>query len=320
MKTVLIVGSMAYDEIETPRGRSGKILGGAATYSALAASYFDVDVKMLSVVGEDFKQEYFDILSNHGIDISGIEVKKGEKTFHWAGKYLEDMNQRKTLLTDLNVLENFDPVVPDNFKNPEILLLGNLSPRVQLSVINQLESKPKLIVLDTMNFWITTALDELQEVISKVDLLTINEEEAYLLSGEYTVRAAAEKILKMGPRFLIIKKGEHGAMLFDKQKMFFAPALPLYEVFDPTGAGDTFAGGLCGFMAFCGDYGFENLKNGVIAGSVLASFTVESFGTDRLRSVDEDEIYSRIDEFIELVSFNFPKKDIIFNTKKVKQL
>ncbi len=309
---------MAYDDIETPHGRSGKILGGAATYSSLAASYFDVEVKVISVVGGDFKQSYFDLLKSHQIDIEGIDVKKDEKTFYWHGRYYEDMNRRQTLITDLNVLEKFDPVVPQSYKTPDILLLANLSPSVQMSVIKQLDAKPKLIVLDTMDFWIMTMLEELREVISQIDVLTINDQEAYLLSGEHSLRSAAEKILQMGPKYIIIKKGEHGALLFSKDKVFFAPAMPLYRVFDPTGAGDTFAGGLCGFMATTDDYSFDNLKNGVIAGSVLASFTVENFGTRRLENITQPEIVKRIQEFIELVKFDFPDSLNIFNKNNIK--
>ena len=313
MRQLVIVGSLAYDDIETPRGRSGRVLGGAAAYSALAASYFDLSVNVISIVGGDFKQEFFDLFTRHGIDIQGVEVHQDEKTFYWAGKYYEDMNQRQTLITDLNVLEKFDPVAPEAYREPDILLLANLSPVVQYKVIKQMRRRPKLIVLDTMDFWIMTMLEELSLVLKEIDLLTINDQEAYMLSGKRTLRAAAEEILDMGPRYLIIKKGEHGAMLFSKDKMFFAPALPLLEIFDPTGAGDTFAGGLCGYMATTDDYSFENLKNGVIAGSVLASFTVEKFGTDRLASLKQQEIVQRIEDFIELVKFDFPKSSQIFN-------
>jgi len=314
MRQLVVVGSLAYDDIETPRGRSGRILGGAAAYSALAASYFDLKVNVISVVGEDFRKEYLNLFSQkHGIDIKGIEIKQNEKTFYWAGKYFEDMNHRQTLITDLNVLEKFDPIVPDTYKEPDILLLANLSPVVQLKVISQMCRRPKLIVLDTMDFWIMTMLEELKQVLQKIDLLTINDQEAYMLSGEHTLRAAAKKILDMGPRYLIIKKGEHGALLFAQDKLFFAPALPLFEIFDPTGAGDTFAGALCGYLATTDDYNFSNLKNGVIAGSVLASFTVEKFGTDRLLSLKQNEIIQRINDFIELVKFDFPNNLYIFN-------
>ncbi len=313
MKQVVIVGSMAYDDIETPYGKSGKVLGGAATYSSLASSYFNVDVKIISIVGGDFKKEYFDLLRSHGIDLEGVDIHENEKTFYWAGKYYEDMNRRQTLITDLNVLEKFDPVVPESYKEPDILLLANLSPVVQLKVINQLKRRPNLIVLDTMDFWIMTMLEELTEVIEKIDVLTINDQEAFLLSGEHTLRAAANKILDMGPKYIIIKKGEHGALLFSREKAFFAPALPLYKVFDPTGAGDTFAGGFCGFIATTDDISFENLKNGVIAGSVLASFTVEDFGTKRLQNLKHQDIIERINEFIELVKFDFPEPTKILN-------
>ncbi len=313
MRQLVIVGSLAYDDIETPRGRSGRVLGGAAAYSALAASYFDLSINVISIVGGDFKQEFFDLFSSHNIDLQGVEVHQHEKTFYWAGKYYEDMNQRQTLITDLNVLEKFDPTVPDSYREPDILLLANLSPVVQFKVIKQMNRRPRLIVLDTMDFWIMTMLEELMQVLKEIDLLTINDQEAYMLSGKRTIRAAAEEILKMGPRYLIIKKGEHGALLFSKDKMFFAPALSLPDIFNPTGAGDTFAGGLCGFMATSDDYSFENLKSAVIAGSVLASFTVEKFGTERLASLKQTEIMQRIDDFIELVKFDFPKTSHIFS-------
>ncbi len=318
MRQLVIVGSLAYDDIETPHGRSGRILGGAAAYSALAASYFNLGINIISIVGGDFRKEFFTLFEKHGIDTTGIEVRPEEKTFYWAGKYHEDMNYRQTLITDLNVLEKFDPVVPDNYKNPDILLLANLSPLVQYKVIKQMETRPKLIVLDTMDFWIMTMLEELSQVLKEIDVLTINDQEAYMLSGEHTIRAAAEKILSMGPRYLIIKKGEHGALLFSRDKIFFAPALPLSHIFDPTGAGDTFAGGLCGYMATTDDYSFDNLKNGVIAGSVLASFTVEQFGTVRLSNLKRSEILQRIEDFIELVKFTFPNTDEIFNKNNGK--
>ncbi len=315
MKQVLIVGSMAYDEIETPNGRSGKILGGAATYSSLAASYFDVNVNIISIVGGDFKKEYLDLLKSKGIDLTGLEIKQNEKTFYWHGKYSENMNQRQSIATDLNVLEKFNPIVPGTYREPDILLLANLSPIVQHSVIKQLNKKPQLIVLDTMDFWIMTMLEELLAVIKEIDILTINDQEAYLLSRQNSVKAAAEKILEMGPKYVIIKKGEHGALLFSKEKAFYAPAMPLEQVFDPTGAGDTFAGGLCGFMASTGTYTFDNLKNGVIAGSALASFTVEDFGTNRLQNIKQNEIINRINNFIELVKFDFPITNKIFAKK-----
>ncbi len=316
MRQLVIVGSLAYDDIETPRGSSGRMLGGAAAYSALAASYFDLSVNVISIVGGDFRKEFFDLFTNQNVDISGVEVHPDEKTFFWAGKYYEDMNRRQTLITDLNVLEKFDPEAPEAYREPEILLLANLSPLVQYKVIKQMKRRPKLIVLDTMDFWIMTMLEELMQVLKEIDVLTINDQEAYMLSGKHTIRAAAEEILGMGPKYLIIKKGEHGALLFSKEKIFFAPALPLLEIFDPTGAGDTFAGGLCGYMATTGDYSFENLKNGVIAGSVFASFTVERFGTERLVSLRQEEIIQRIDDFIELVKFDFPKSQHIFNKNK----
>ncbi len=312
MSQILVVGSIAYDWIKTPYGDTGKILGGAAIYSSLAASYFNVDVSIVSVVGGDFKEEYFDLLNRLGIDTHGIEVKRHGKTFFWMGEYLEDMNKRRSLKTELNVLQDFNPVLEEQYRSPDILLLGNLTPTVQQSVLEQLDKRPSLIVLDTMDFWINTMREDLVKVISQIDVLTINDQEAYLLSGKKTVRAAAQEILKMGPKYVIIKKGEHGALLFGQNQMFFAPALPLYVVLDPTGAGDTFAGGFCGYLATTEDYGFENIKNAVISGSVLASFTVEDFGTHKLEKLTRRDILKRLNEFIELVKFDFPNPEKIF--------
>ena len=308
MNNLLIVGSVAFDAIETPFGKTDKILGGAATYISLAASYFDVKSKVISVVGNDFPEEHIKLLEKHKIDTSGIDIKADGKTFFWSGKYKNDMNTRDTLVTELNVLGDFDPKVPKNYQNADVLMLGNLSPVVQSSVIDQMENKPKLIVMDTMNFWMDIMLSDLKNTISKVDVLTINDEEARQLSGEYSLHVAAKKIMKMGPEYLIIKKGEHGAFLFNKDNIFYAPALPLEEVFDPTGAGDTFAGGFCGYLAKTNDFSFANMKNAVIAGSALASFTVEKFGTEKLQEINKELIYNRIQDFIELVDFQYPKR------------
>ncbi|MEL7270033.1 MAG: PfkB family carbohydrate kinase [Bacteroidota bacterium] len=304
MSKLLAVGSIAFDEIETPFGKTGKILGGAATFIGLAASQFKIDIGVVSVVGEDMPQEYLDILKDRGIDISGVEIIKGGKTFYWKGKYHNDLNSRDTLITELNTLGDFDPVVPNNYKDADIVMLGNLHPSIQLSVIAQMEKKPKLIVLDTMNFWMDNTWDELMEVIGKIDVITINDEEARQLTEEYSLVAAAEKIQEMGPRYVVIKKGEHGALLFHEDKVFFAPALPLREVFDPTGAGDTFAGGFAGFITEARNISFESMKNGIIQGSNLASFCVERFGIERMLSLEKSEIDERLHQFKELTQFN----------------
>lgn len=303
MGRLLIVGSVAFDAIETPFGKTDKILGGAAAFIALAASKFNVESAVVSVVGEDFPQKYLDLLSDNRVDISAIDVVKGGKTFFWKGKYHNDLNSRDTLETQLNVLADFNPKVPDNYKNAQVLMLGNLNPSVQLSVISQMERKPELIVLDTMNFWMDNALEELKEVISKVDVITINDEEARQLSGEYSLVKAAAKIHQMGPKYIVIKKGEHGALLFHNEEVFFAPALPLEEVFDPTGAGDTFAGGFSGYLAKTEDFSFQNMKNAVIQGSNLASFCVEKFGTQRLQNLEPISIYKRLEQFKKLTQF-----------------
>lgn len=303
MSKLLIVGTVAFDAIETPFGKTDKILGGAATYIGLSASNYHVKSGIVSVVGGDFPEAYLKMLQDKGVNTDGIEVVKDGKTFFWSGKYHNDMNTRDTLITELNVLEHFNPVVPQEFKTAEIVMLGNLHPLVQNAVLEQMEEKPKLVVLDTMNFWMDVALAELKEVIKKVDVITINDEEARQLSGEYSLLVAAKKIQEMGPRYVVIKKGEHGAFLFHKEQAFFAPALPLEEVFDPTGAGDTFAGGFAGYLAKTEDVSFENMKNAVVHGSNLASFCVEKFGTERMQNLSESEINSRLSHFRELTQY-----------------
>ncbi|TDE46827.1 sugar kinase [Flavobacterium rhamnosiphilum] len=304
MNKLLIVGSVAFDAIETPFGKTDKILGGAAPYIGLSASFFNLQSAIVSVVGDDFPQEYLDLLTARNIDISGLEVVKGGKTFFWSGLYHNDLNSRDTLATELNVLGDFQPKVPQNFKNADVVMLGNLHPLVQSSVLDQMESKPKLVVLDTMNFWMDCALPELLDVMKRIDVITINDEEARQLSGEYSLVKAAAKIRKMGPEYVVIKKGEHGALLFHKKEVFFAPALPLEEVFDPTGAGDTFAGGFAGFITQSENISFENMKNAVIYGSNLASFSVEKFGTERMVDLDKEEVVSRLQQFKSLTQFD----------------
>ena len=304
MSKLVIVGTVAFDAIETPFGKTDKILGGAATYIGLSAANFNVDAAAVSVVGGDFPQEYLDLLTDRNVNIDGVEIVKDGKTFFWSGKYHNDMNSRDTLATELNVLETFNPVVPENYKDAEIVMLGNLHPLVQLGVLDQMTTKPKLAILDTMDFWMDIALDDLHKVIKRVDVITINDEEARQLTGEYSLVVAARKIHEMGPKYVVIKKGEHGALLFHDNDMFYAPALPLEEVFDPTGAGDTFAGGFAGYLAQTGDLSFENMKNAVIYGSTLASFCVEKFGTERMVSLKEDEVKKRLKQFETLTKFN----------------
>lgn len=299
--SLITVGTVAFDALETPFGKTDKIVGGAATYIALCATNFVKPVKIISVVGEDYDMEMLAKLKERGVEQEGLQIKKGEKSFFWSGKYHNDMNTRDTLVTELNVLENFDPVVPDSYQDCEYLMLGNLAPFVQNRVIEQLKNKPKLIVLDTMNFWMDIALDELKAVIAKVDVLTINDEEARQLSGEYSLVLAAKKIFEMGVKTLIIKKGEHGALLFQGDKMFFAPAMPLAVVKDPTGAGDTFAGGFIAYLAQTDDPSFENMKRAIIYGSAMASFCVEEFGTERMFSISEEDINKRLAQFTDLV-------------------
>lgn len=305
--SLVIIGSVAFDAIETPFGKTDKIVGGAATYASLAASYFYKKVKIVGVVGEDFHQEDIQNFNEHGIDTEGLQIKKGEKSFFWSGKYHNDMNSRDTLITELNVLGDFDPIIPASYQDCEFLMLGNLSPQVQQMVINRLNKRPSMIVLDTMNFWMDIALDDLLAVIKNVDVLTINDAEARQLSGEYSLVKAANKILAMGPKYLIIKKGEHGALLFHEDLIFSAPALPLADVFDPTGAGDTFAGGFIGYLAQVGTINFNNMKNAIIFGSALASFCVEEFGTERIRNLSQQEIQDRVQQFVRLSNFVIDK-------------
>ncbi len=304
MNKLLIVGTVAFDAIETPFGKTDKILGGAGTYIGLSASFFNLESAIVSVVGDDFPQEYLDLLTERDIDISGLEVVKGGKTFFWSGRYHNDLNSRDTLDTQLNVLADFQPKVPQNFKNADVVMLGNLHPIVQSSVLDQMEAKPKLVVLDTMNFWMDCALPDLLDVIKRVDVITINDEEARQLSGEYSLVKAAARIHAMGPKYVVIKKGEHGALLFHDHQVFFAPALPLEEVFDPTGAGDTFAGGFAGFITQSENVSFENMKNAIIQGSNLASFCVEKFGTERMVGLEKDEVVSRLKQFKSLTQFD----------------
>lgn len=302
---LLTVGSVAFDAIETPFGKTNKIVGGAGTYITLAASYFVQKQYIISVVGDDFPQTVMDEMTSRGIQLDGLQIKQGEKSFFWSGKYHNDMNTRDTLATELNVLEHFDPIVPEACSTPDFLMLGNLTPSVQSRVIERIKKKPTFIAMDTMNFWMEIAMDDLRKTISMVDLLTINDEEARQLSGEYSLRKAAKKILAMGPSHLIIKKGEHGALLFDHEKMFFCPALPLEEVFDPTGAGDTFAGGFIGYLTSTNDLSFDNMKRAVVVGSAMASFCVEKFGTERLTNLDRGAIETRIKQFVQLADFQF---------------
>ncbi|BAV94992.1 PfkB family carbohydrate kinase [Ichthyobacterium seriolicida] len=297
---LLVLGTVAYDAIETPFGKTDKILGGAGTYIALSASYLDESVGIISIVGNDFEDECLDLLKDHNIDISGIEIKKDDKTFFWSGRYSQDMNVRDTINTELNVLSNFSPVLSDKDKEVDFLMLGNLHPSTQLSVLKQLNKRPKIVALDTMNFWMDSALDELLNVLKEVDVLTINDQEARQLSGEYSLKLASRKILEMGPKVLIIKKGEHGAIMFGEDKMFYGPAIPLDIVNDPTGAGDSFAGGFMGYLAKTGDCSFENMKRALIYGSVMASFCIEEMGTKRLEYLSKKDISDRLQDFINL--------------------
>jgi sugar/nucleoside kinase (ribokinase family) len=301
--SLLVVGTVAFDAIETPFGKTDKIIGGAATYISLAASYFTHKINLVSVVGDDFPKESIDLMKKHHVNTDGLQIKKGEKSFFWSGKYHTDMNTRDTLITELNVLADFNPIVPDSYKDCEFLMLGNLTPSVQQQVIKQLPKRPKLIVLDTMNFWMDVAMEELVKTLKMVDVLAINDEEARILSKEYSLVKGAQKILAMGPKILIIKKGEHGALLFNKDQVFFAPALPLEDVFDPTGAGDSFAGGFIGYLAKTKDISFDNMKRAIIFGSAMASFCVEKFGTEKLIGLKQKEVQDRVKEFVDLVQF-----------------
>lgn len=301
--SLLTVGTVAFDDIETPFGKADRAIGGAASYISLSASYFVNDIRLVSVIGEDFPESFLSEMKSRGIDQEGLQIKAGEKSFFWAGRYHNDMNSRDTLDTQLNVLADFDPVLPETYKGSDFVMLGNLTPDVQMRVIDQMQQRPKLIALDTMNFWMNIAMDSLRAVLRKVDMLIINDEEARQLSGAYSLVKAAAIIHDMGPRYVVIKKGEHGALLFEGENVFFAPALPLAEVFDPTGAGDTFAGGFMGYIAKTGSIDFDNMKRAVIYGSAMASFCVEQFGTERLRNLSAAEIEERVQRFVQLVHF-----------------
>jgi sugar/nucleoside kinase (ribokinase family) len=302
--SLISVGTMAFDAIETPFGKVEKIIGGSATYVAYSASKFITPIYQISIVGNDFPQAEMDELTKRGVHLEGVEIVPDKKSFFWSGKYHNDMNTRDTLITDLNVLADFNPIVPDSYQGAEYVMLGNLMPKLQMSVIDQLKKRPKLIVMDTMNFWMDIAMDDLKEVLKKVDVLMVNDGEARQLSGEYSLVKAAKSILQMGPQFLIIKKGEHGALLFHKNQVFFAPALPLEEVFDPTGAGDTFAGGFIGHLAKTDNISFENMKTAIIIGSAMASFCVEKFGPNRMKEITQADIDIRLEEFVQLVNFD----------------
>lgn len=302
--SLLVVGSVAFDALETPFGKTDKIIGGSGTYISLSSSYFSPQVKLVGVVGEDFLKSDLQMMQDHGITTDGVQVKEGEKSFFWKGKYHTDMNTRDTLITELNVLENFDPIIPDAYQDCDFVMLGNLAPIVQKQVIERMNNRPKLIAMDTMNFWMDIALDDLKETMKLVDVIIVNDEEARQLSGEYSLVKAAQQINAMGPRIIIIKKGEHGALLFAEDKIFYAPALPLEEVFDPTGAGDTFAGGFIGYLARQQEINFENMKRAVIYGSAMASFCVEKFGTERLQYLKPYQINDRVNEFVNLVNFD----------------
>ena len=302
--SLMVVGTVAFDAIETPFGKTDKIVGGAATYIGLSASNFYDKINLVSIVGEDFPREAIEMLNKHKVDTQGLQIKANEKTFFWSGRYHTDMNTRDTIETQLNVLENFEPIVPESYQGCECLMLGNLMPSIQQKVLNQLKKRPKLIVLDTMNFWMDNFIDDLMLALKNIDVLTINDEEARQLSGEYSLVKAARKILSFGPKNIIIKKGEHGALLFNDKEVFYAPALPLEEVCDPTGAGDTFAGGFVSHLCATKDYSFENMKRAVIIGSAMASFCVERFGTERMRGLSLSQVNNRINKFVELVNFN----------------
>ncbi|MEZ5006979.1 MAG: PfkB family carbohydrate kinase [Chitinophagales bacterium] len=302
--SLLVIGTVAYDAIETPFGKTDKITGGSGNYICQSAGQFTNDMKLVSIIGDDYSKEELNYLESIGTDISGLEIKEGKKSFFWSGKYHMDMNSRDTLVTDLNVLLEFNPILPDHFKDSEFVILGNIDPTLQIKVIEQMNKRPKMIALDTMNFWMDNTPEPLNKVIGMIDLLTINDEEARQLSGEHSLVKAAAKIRAMGPKYLIIKKGENGALLFHGNRVFFAPALPLEDVFDPTGAGDTFAGGFMGYLSKTKDLSFENMKRAVIYGSAMASFCVEKFGPERLKTVTRQELEDRVSVFIELVDFD----------------
>jgi sugar/nucleoside kinase (ribokinase family) len=302
--SLLVVGTVAFDAIETPFGKTDKIIGGSGTFISLAASYFTDATRLVAVVGDDFASSDIEMLRQHGVDTEGLQVKAGEKSFFWSGRYHNDLNTRDTLATELNVLADFDPIIPDSYQPCDYLMLGNLTPSVQQTVLDRITQRPKLVVMDTMNFWMEPPfIDQLKAVIGQVDVLSINDEEARILSGEYSLVKAARTIRQMGPKFLIIKKGEHGALLFGDDEIFFAPALPLEDVFDPTGAGDTFAGGFIGHLAHTGDISFDNMKRAIIYGSALASFCVEKFGPERLMNLTDEQVKERVQEFVDLVQF-----------------
>ncbi|MBE2288334.1 MAG: bifunctional hydroxymethylpyrimidine kinase/phosphomethylpyrimidine kinase [Chitinophagaceae bacterium] len=301
--SLLIVGTMAFDALETPFGKVDRIIGGSGTYAALAASNYTQPVKMVSIVGGDFPQEEMDDLAARGINFDGLEIVPDEKSFFWSGRYHLDMNTRDTLVTDLNVLLRFDPKLPENYRDAEYVMLGNLAPNIQINVIGQMSKRPKLVIMDTMNFWMDNTMEDLSKVLKMVDLLMVNDSEARQLSGEHSLVKAAKKIQAMGPKYLIIKKGEHGALLFYGDKIFSAPALPLEDVFDPTGAGDTFAGGFIGYLARINETSFEAMKAAIIVGSAMASFCVEKFGPGRLKEISADDIRARVDEFVSLANF-----------------
>ncbi len=309
--SILTIGTMAFDSIITPFGKADKVVGGACTYISWAASYWYNQINLVSIIGDDFPEEEIKALQNRGVNMEGLVRVQGKKSFYWAGKYHQDMNNRDTLVTDLNVLADFKPVLPENYRNSQYIMLGNLTPDIQLAVLDQLSSKPKLIVLDTMNFWMDNALDTLLKVISKVDVLTINDEEARQLSGEHSLVRAASKIHQMGPKYLVIKKGEHGALLFHNNQIFFAPGLPVPDVIDPTGAGDSFAGGMIGYLARTDDISYANMKTAIIYGSTMASFCVEDFSLKNLRNLNQSQIHERIRQFENLSTFDVNELDII---------
>lgn len=311
MNSLLTVGSVAFDQIETPFGKTDKILGGAGTYISLSASNFNIKNFVVSVVGYDFPNEYLNLLSSKNIDINGIEIKKDEKTFFWSGKYHQNMNVRDTLITELNSLASFNPVLPDEYKNVDVVVLGNLTPIIQRQVIEQLASRPKLILMDTMNYWMDIMFDELIKTIKLVDVIAINEDEVRQLAGEYNIISAAKKVIDLGPKFVIVKKGEHGAFIFSKNDLFYAPAYPLENVLDPTGAGDTFAGGFAGYLAQTNDFSFENMKNAIVVASSLASISVEGFGTSKIQNFEKSELLSRIKTFEKMTQFKFSESNIL---------